>query len=329
MGAVPGRPGRAALAALVLIAAGCGGSPTGPSDLPGPVHAVPVLVFLDEDGDGLPGPEELVRFPGVEVVVGGRSGVTGSDGRVVVSGVPAGTQAVSVRLPTLPPFFEPAAVAAVSVPVASEVAQPVILPAPGRRLHVYLSSGDSISEGFGSSGGGYREPLAARLEAHWGAPVQVPYPGPGGGNSGEALQRIDADLAESRAAVTLLQWGVNDWLLQDCQPDPLACAVVSNIETLVERVKAAGSLPVLATLTPVNVGVNDQAPAWREEWVRTVNDEIRAIAASRGALLVDVHAAFDDAGPLRDLFVDHVHPNDAGYEIIADAYFRALTGPRP
>ena len=83
------------------------------------------------------------------------------------------------------------------------------------------------------------------------------------------------------------------------------------------------------TLTPVNVGANDQAPAYREEWVGILNEEIRGVAASHGALLVDVHAAFDSAGPISALFVDHVHPNDAGYAVIAGAYFRALTGPRP
>jgi lysophospholipase L1-like esterase len=291
---------------------------------------VAVRVFLDEDGDGIPGPRELMRFPGVEVVVGGRSGVTDGDGRALVAGVPAGSQQVSVRLASLPQFFEPAGVPAVAVPTASEVLQPVSLPVPGRRLHVYMASGDSISEGFGSSGSdGYRRPLRALLEGHWGAPAQVPYAGPGGGNSGEALERIDADLARFEPAWVLLQWGVNDWLVQGCQPDPRGCEVVQNLATLLERVRASGSLPVLATLTPVNVGFDAHAPESREQWVEALNEEIRALAESSGALLVDVHAAFDSAGPTADLFVDHVHPNDAGYQVIAGAYFRALTGPRP
>jgi lysophospholipase L1-like esterase len=157
----------------------------------------------------------------------------------------------------------------------------------------------------------------------------VPYPGPGGGNSSEALLRIDRDLSALRPAWVLLQWGVNDWLVPGCQPDPRDCSVVQNIQSLVDRVVAAGSLPVLATLTPVNVGANGQAPESREQWVQVLNEEIREVARSSGALLVDVHAAFEGAGPTASLFVDHVHPNDAGYAVIADAYLRALTGPRP
>jgi len=294
------------------------------------LHSVVVRVFLDEDGDGVQGEGELQRFPGVEVVVGGRSGVTDAEGVARVTGVPEGSQPVSLRLSSLPPFFEPAGVPPVVVPTTAEVAQPVVLPAPGRRLHVFMASGDSISEGFGSSTlEGYRRPLRVLLEEHWGAPAEVPYPGPGGGNSGEGVSRIDTDLARLEPAWVLLQWGVNDWLVEGCQPDPRSCGVVQNLATLVERVRASGSLPVLATLTPVNVGANDQAPASREEWVGILNEEIRSLAASSGALLVDVHAAFDTAGPTSELFVDHVHPNDAGYEVIAGAYFRALTGPRP
>jgi lysophospholipase L1-like esterase len=291
---------------------------------------VTLQVFLDEDGDGVPGPRELQRMPGVEVRVGGRSGVTDAQGRALVTGVPGGSQPVSVLPSSLPQFFEPAGVPPIGVPAPAEVLLPVVLPAPGRRLHVFMASGDSISEGFGSSSfEGYRRPLRVLLEDYWGAPVEVPYAGPGGGNSSEALGRIDADLAELEPAWALLQWGVNDWLVAGCQPDPRDCGVVQNIATLVARVQASGSLPVLATLTPVNVGANDQAPASREEWVQLLNEEIRSLAASSGALLVDVHAAFDAAGPTSELFVDHVHPNDAGYAVIADAYFRALTGPRP
>jgi lysophospholipase L1-like esterase len=270
-----------------------------------------------------------MRLPGVEVVVGGRTAVSGSDGRAVVSGVSPGLQAVSVRLASLPQFFEPAGIPPVTVPATAEVAQAVTLPVPGRRLHVYMASGDSISEGLGSVRfGGYRSVLADLLASHWGAPAQVPYAGPGGGNSEEALERIGSDLADLRPAWVLLQWGVNDWLVSGCQPDPRDCEVVQNIAMLVERVRTSGSLPVLATLTPVNVGANDQAPESREQWVEILNEEIRGLAASGGALLVDVHAAFEAAGPTSELFVDHVHPNDAGYAVIADAYFRALTGPR-
>jgi hypothetical protein len=59
-----------------------------------------------------------------------------------------------------------------------------------------------------------------------------------------------------------------------------------------------------------------------------MNELIRPMVAEEGAVLADLHAAFLEAGPLEDLFVDHVHPNDDGYDIIARVFFEAITGAR-
>jgi lysophospholipase L1-like esterase len=78
---------------------------------------------------------------------------------------------------------------------------------------------------------------------------------------------------------------------------------------------------VLATIPPVNPALN---PAQRNEWVRVVNDALRPMAQQEGALLVDVHAAFMRQPALGPLFADHVHPSDAGRQIIAEAFFQAI-----
>jgi hypothetical protein len=58
-----------------------------------------------------------------------------------------------------------------------------------------------------------------------------------------------------------------------------------------------------------------------------MNEQIAPMARAQGAVLVDVHAAFLAAGDLTRLFVDHVHPNDAGYQIVAKTFFDAITQP--
>ena len=58
-----------------------------------------------------------------------------------------------------------------------------------------------------------------------------------------------------------------------------------------------------------------------------MNDLIRPMARQEGAVLVDLHAAFVKQGDLSQLFSDHVHPNDRGYALMADEWFKAITGP--
>jgi lysophospholipase L1-like esterase len=54
------------------------------------------------------------------------------------------------------------------------------------------------------------------------------------------------------------------------------------------------------------------------EW----NDRVRAIAAAQQATLVDVHVAFNN--DLTLLSPDGLHPNERGFERIADTFFQAL-----
>jgi lysophospholipase L1-like esterase len=59
-----------------------------------------------------------------------------------------------------------------------------------------------------------------------------------------------------------------------------------------------------------------------------INEIIRKLAAEKGAVLVDAEAAFiarSQTGiPGDDLFDDHLHPNHAGYLLLADTFFEAM-----
>jgi lysophospholipase L1-like esterase len=64
-----------------------------------------------------------------------------------------------------------------------------------------------------------------------------------------------------------------------------------------------------------------------------MNELIKGLAKSEGALLADLNAAFKAKGNLPALFdpsdSQGVHPNDAGYDVIADAFFKTIAGARP
>jgi lysophospholipase L1-like esterase len=281
------------------------------------------VVFYDENADGRVDPGEPIRIPDVEVTVGGRSARSErATGRVAITGVAAGDHAVGLRADTLPPFFTVGAPVSVHVPqeAGGTAMVPLTLAIGGNRTNLYMAFGDSITrQEDAPQQNEYPRRLQDLLAAHFGG-AEVTNQGRDGTNSYEGMDRITRNVQAQRPAYTLLLYGTNDWHDQTCQDAP-PCRVVDNLRVMVHAVKRERSLPVLATIPPVNPALN---PAQRNEWVRVVNDALRPMAQQEGALLVDVHAAFMRQPALGPLFADHVHPSDAGRQIIAEAFFQAI-----
>lgn len=263
----------------------------------------------------------------MEVEVAGRVGRSNSTtGAVVVHGVPAGAYPVVVRSASLPPFFATDSPVTAQVPNPTETPIPVALPIGLNEPFRYLAEGDSISQGTGSADGrGYRTILEARLEDYYGRSASTFYRGNGGGTSADGAARIARDLQLLTPAYTLIAWGTNDW---NWCGDPRSCFTIPSLRSIIRAVKQANSLPCVATILPANVGYDENAPASRNVWVAEANDLIRAMASEEGAVVVDLHAAFMRAPNLSSLFIDHVHPNPAGHELIAETFFASLTRPR-
>lgn len=304
---------------------GCGGgSPTGPTT-PGESYTVSVVVFYDQNGNGTLDSGELARVPEVEVQIAGRSGRSATTtGRVAIAGVPKGEHSLTVRAGTLPPFWAQSAPASVAVPQTADASLPLVLPIGTNVPNLYMGFGDSITTGEGSSTtDGYKTLLQARLQQHLGAPVTIADEGLSGSKSERGAERIGDSLARVRPAYTLILYGTNDWHRLECKT-AFPCFTIDSLTAMVRSVKASRSLPVLATILPLNPA---SALPERNEWVTRMNDLIRPLARQEGAVLVDLHAAFVKTGDLTALFVDQVHPNDRGYGIIADEFFGAITRP--
>ena len=326
---------RAPSVTLLLALSACGGgSPSGPTSQPSPSTApgatVVATLYYDENQNGRVDGDEAVRIPDVEVSIGGRTARSEkTTGRAVVTGVPAGAQTLTVRADTLPPFYalEQAAMPVqVSLPDGGQVMVALTLPIADNQTNVYMAFGDSITRGDGGTAGGYPTDLQARLAAHFGGAF-VNNRGADSTNSFEGVERVKRNL-NSRPAYTLILYGTNDWNDQTCQLRPAAdCFTMESLQTIVEKVKDAESLPVLATLPPANPAVNNG----RNQWNDQMNELIKGLAKSEGAVLADLNAAFKAKGNLPALFSDDpdgVHPNDAGYDVIADAFFKTITGAR-
>src|SRR6185503_4665542 len=315
---------------LLLLAigpAGCGGShsPSGPTTMPTPPGtSVTLVVFYDENANGVAEGREVVRVPDVELSVGGRAAKSDNlTGRAVVSGVQAGSYQVNIRNDTLPPFYAPGAPVSVTMPVGdgSQFFVPLLLPIGRNNPNQYLAFGDSITRGDGSTDGhGYPPRLQSKLTAHFGY-ANVRNRGADATNSFEAVERINNNNNLINDAYALILYGTNDWNIPECQDSPAACHTIANLRLVVQRVKSAGTLPFIATIIPSNPAVNPG----RNQWISTMNASIKTMAREEGAFVVDLYQAFQNqGGDLSRFYSDPVHPNDAGYDVIANGFYEAI-----
>jgi len=327
------RPALLALAQLCFVGCGgTGGPPTQPSPPSEPTYPVTAVVFYDENANGVLDPTEVVRLPQVDVVVQGvgSAKTAAATGQAVVMGVKAGSQSVAIRTESLPMFFVPGPPVGVQVPQTGVVNLPVVLPIGTNQPNVYMAFGDSITNGLGSSdGNGYRVRLQNLLGPYLGR-AQVNNEGKDGTFSKDGANRIPGRLGRNRPAYTLIHYGTNDFNDQSCQVGPIAnCYTLDSLRSIVDQVKASQSLPVLATLIPTNPAVNPS----ENLWINQINPGIKALAFQEGALLADLNAVFlAQGGDLSRFFADgplgDVHPNDLGYDLMAQGFFKALTQAR-
>jgi lysophospholipase L1-like esterase len=289
--------------------------------LSGPVRFVDVVVFLDENLNGALDASELGRVPGVGLSLDGVRGRTQpGSGRASLPDRSEGQRALVIDPETLPPFYEASPSVRRLAPGADHIAIAARLPVAANHPHTYLAFGDSLTEGVGSSdGAAWRRALEARLRAHF-AVASVVDGGSSGTDSHRGARRIAALLEAHRPAYTLILYGTNDWERED-----RGHVTARSLGRILERVSAAGSLAVLATLPPTQPGADPRASLERNHWVFRVNASIRRLAAERGAPLADVEAAFLSRADRASLYFDGLHPNDAGYALVAESFFAAIS----
>jgi len=316
------------LISLLGTLAACGGGSSGGTSGPTPVQptfTVSGAVFYDENGNGSLDPGENTRLPDVAVEVAGRSAVsTKVLGEFSIAGVPAGTQSVTLRRTTLPPYYVPPASTSVSLPQSSALLIPVTLPIGRNRPNVYMGFGDSITIGQGSSDDrGYATPLEAKLAAHFGRGMVV-REGADATRSNRGAERIDESLSRARPAYTLILYGTNDWNVGECKTSP-PCFTIDSLRDIVLSARGSQSLPVLSTIIPGDPRSIMQPD--RNDWVRDMAPRIKSLGREMGVPVADPQALFVASPNFQNLYVDHVHPNNAGYELIAQAFFTAIATP--
>jgi lysophospholipase L1-like esterase len=322
---------RTSLLLLLALTTACGGDgPSSPDGggTPPPPPGSPVsgYLFYDENGNGVADSSEIVRLPSVGVAIGGQNATTATGGRFSIASVPNGAQMGQARPDTLPAYFTAAAVN-VTVPATGDVPVPARLVIGSRnRPNVYLAFGDSITAGEGSSDDeGYVDDLAQQLKTFWGK-ADIPNRGEPGTRSNAGRSRLPGVLAQTRPAYALILYGTNDWNEPECR-NAFPCYTIDSLRSMIQDTRSAGAFPIVGTIPPVNPQFTDRNPTERNDWVRRMNELIRPMAASERAPVAEIHGDFLKQPSLPALFYDFLHPNDQGYHLITQAFFRAITQP--
>jgi len=188
-----------------------------------------------------------------------------------------------------------------------------------------MTFGDSLTEGkisltlttlVDSPSHSYPAKLLRLLtERYTGQEIIMLNEGFGGERADESLPRFREALSHDRPDAVLLMHGVND--LNGSQ-DGRVQRAADAMEELVKEARNGGRAALVATLPPLGPGGKAACP----ECVEPYNNLIRRMVAAKGATLVDVHAAWGGRAGL--MGADGIHPTEAGYEVIAGAFFDAI-----
>ena len=142
----------------------------------------------------------------------------------------------------------------------------------------------------------------------------------------QMLLRLRADVLAHKPKVMVLLAGTND-ISGNTGPVTLE-QIQDNIETMAELCKLHGIKVVLASILPVS-NYHAKPEDWRGpqtyrrplEKIRAMNDWMKTYASANGHVYLDYWTATVDAqGMLKtELSEDDLHPNAAGYAIMAPA----------
>jgi acyl-CoA thioesterase-1 len=171
-------------------------------------------------------------------------------------------------------------------------------PTAGERV---IAFGDSLVAGVGASTG---RDFVSRLSAGVGVPIINA--GRSGDTTGTALGRLDSAVLSRNPRVVIIVLGGNDALRRVPAKETFA-----NLEAIVGRIRSHGAAVILAGLS-LGVFTDSYGDGYEDVARRTASGLVPDIL---GGVL---------GHP--DLMADQIHPNDRGYQMMADRIEPALRG---
>lgn len=162
---------------------------------------------------------------------------------------------------------------------------------------------------------GYVPKLARLLSAEYGEGLQLINSGIGGETSSEGLERLSSELRQYDPDLVLLLEGIVD-VNSEFPRFPL---VRANLNEMMRRVLRSGKQVIIATYPPLNPeGFRIQGI----ENVPRLNNVIRQEAKELDVLIADHEKDWN--GNMAGQGPDGLHPNDGGYEKMAETWLKSI-----
>jgi len=306
--------------AAVAATAGCGDSPTSPS----PPPAQLVLTC--------PPAQRAVSTTGQPVSVtwqgptaqGGTPPIQTSCTQASGSAFPVGTTSVGCT-----------AVSAAASQSASCSFTVTVTRPPQLTVSKFMAFGDSITWGQDSAPVGflvfpvpapsysYPTQLQATLSASYaGQTFAVANEGWPSEAIDVGLSRLPSALTTNTPDVVLLLHGANDLLNSPSSATTQYIAGKLRDMVRVAKTRVAANRVLLATFPPQFIGTPpNRGAGWA--FVPELNGRIASVAASEGATLVDLYAAFPPGGKPY-IGVDGLHPTQQGFALMAQTFAKVI-----
>jgi lysophospholipase L1-like esterase len=162
--------------------------------------------------------------------------------------------------------------------------------------------------------------LASRYAAQSPVVVNEGWPGE---TAAEGSDRLPGVLAAQAPDVLLLMEGINDIHARGNQAAHIG-PLVQDLRTMIRDARSRGIRVFVGTLLPEDrCGCRAFDFADGRDDIVAANAQIRGMAASEGAVLVDLYQGF--AGQTTALLsFDGLHPNETGYGKMAEMFFDAI-----
>lgn len=159
--------------------------------------------------------------------------------------------------------------------------------------------GDSVTFGYGAGAGEDYPTALAKMVS-----IPVINSGIDGDTSSEALGRLDADILAREPLLVIVEFCGNDFL----RKIPIE-ETVKNIKEMVGRIRAGGAMVAIAD---VSAGM----------FLKEYNEAFSKLAKEEGAIFIPSILRGIITNP--SMKSDFLHPNAAGYKIIAYRIHRAI-----